>query len=43
VKIVLENIITAGKVNPEQIVGIGISYQMNGLVLLDEYLKPVRD
>ena len=36
-------IVAAAKINPKEILAIGISYQMHGLVLIDNNLKPIRD
>ena len=38
-----KRLVEESKINPQQIVGIGISYQMHGLVIVDSLGKPLRD
>lgn len=39
---VTQKILNENKINPNDIQGIGISYQMHGLVIVDKDLKPLR-
>ena len=41
-KLALKDVLNESRVNPEDIVSIGISYQMHGLVMVDKNLKVIR-
>ncbi|WP_276167308.1 xylulokinase [Zobellia alginiliquefaciens] len=38
-----KTLLSENSIKPEQVTGVGISYQMHGLVVVDEDLKPLRD
>ena len=41
-KLALKDVLNESKINPDDIVSIGISYQMHGLVMVDKNLKLIR-
>ena len=41
-KIALKEVLSESKVSPEEIISIGISYQMHGLVMIDKSLEVIR-